>query len=130
MRQLLAPPVKLFRAAFHTVVHTASHVISRTVRRNSTQDREPSAERAERAERADVAGSDEPVDMLPYPVLEEPVPVVERALAAEADDDYRGAGAGGTTEPRGSSRSEEHGEVSMQRVERDEIDQETAPDNQ
>jgi hypothetical protein len=74
-------------------------------------------------ETRDVAGSDEPVEMLPYPQLEEPDPIVERVLAAEAQRGFV-PDAGGATEPRASTRAEEHGEVPLQRAERDEIDQE------
>lgn len=68
-----------------------------------------------------VAGSEAPVEMLPYPQLEEPVPVVERALAAEAAQGDDPAIGGPVTEPHASSRDEDHGRVPLRRAERDEI---------
>lgn len=60
----------------------------------------------------------------PAPPLEPPIDVVGQALAAEAQEDH--VGAGRTTEPRGASRDEEHGEAALQRAEAIEIMEEIA----
>ena len=72
-----------------------------------------------------VVGSKAPVEMLPYPDLQDPVPIVEQTLEAEARGVQAPGSAGGpATEPRASSRAEEHGETPLQREEREEIDAE------
>jgi hypothetical protein len=64
------------------------------------------------------------VDLLPYPVLDEPVPVVEETLAAEAEN---GVPVGGhATEPHASTRDEAHGDAQLQRAEQEEIAEEVA----
>ena len=71
----------------------------------------------------DDATTPEP-DLLPYPHLEEPVPVVEEALATEAE---AGPPVGGhATEPHASTRDEAHGDARLQRAEQDEIAEEVA----
>ena len=80
---------------------------------------------------ADTAGADTArdtgapdVDLLPYPQLEEPVPVVEDTLASEAEN---GVPVGGhATEPHASTRDEDHGDAQLQRAEQDEIAEEVA----
>lgn len=65
------------------------------------------------------ASPSEEADLLPYPVLEEPVPIVEEALAAE---EHNGPPVGGhATEPHASTRDEDHGDAQLQRAEQDEI---------
>jgi hypothetical protein len=67
-----------------------------------------------------VSGPD--VDLLPYPQLEDPIPVVEETLAAEAEN---GSPAGGhATEPHASTRDEDHGDAQLQRAEQEEIAEE------
>ena len=61
----------------------------------------------------------------PAPPLEPPIDVVGQALAAEAEDPDN-IGFGRTTEPRGASRDEEHGEAALQRAEAAEIIEEIA----
>ncbi len=79
------------------------------------------------ADSGDAAGapSGEPeVDLLPYPQLEEPIPVVEETLAAEAEN---GTPPGGhATEPHASTRDEGHGDAQLQRAEQEEIAEEVA----
>ncbi len=60
----------------------------------------------------------------PAPPLEPPIDVVGQALAAEAEGDHIGEGR--TTEPRGASRDEEHGDAALQRAEAAEIMEEIA----
>lgn len=58
----------------------------------------------------------------PAPPAEPPIPVVERALAAEAAAaNPVGLGSGGGHEPRGATREEEHGEEPLARAEAEEI---------
>jgi len=66
----------------------------------------------------------EPQLVLPEPAPPElpPIDVVGEALAAEAEGDT--VGAGRTTEPRGASRDEEHGDAALQRAEAEEIAEE------
>jgi hypothetical protein len=69
-------------------------------------------------------GSGPDVDLLPYPDLEEPVPVVEQTLADEAEN---GAPVGGhATEPHASTRDEGHGDAQLQPAEQAEIAEEVA----
>ena len=71
----------------------------------------------------DTAGAPD-VDLLPYPQLEDPVPVVEETLAAEAEN---GVPVGGhATEPHASTRDEDHGDAQLQRAELEEIAEEVA----
>ena len=69
---------------------------------------------------ADEVAVDErgPVLREPGPPAQPPVDVVEQALAADHE------GAGRTTEPRGASRDEEHGDAALQRAEEEEIAEE------
>jgi hypothetical protein len=60
----------------------------------------------------------------PAPPALPPIDVVGQALAAEAEEPAFGAGR--TTEPRGASRDEEHGEAALQRAEAAEIAAEIA----
>jgi hypothetical protein len=57
--------------------------------------------------------------------LQPPIDVVGQALAAEAQEDHL-IGAGRSTEPRGASRDEEHGDAALQRAEAAEIMEEIA----
>lgn len=61
----------------------------------------------------------------PAPPLEPPIDVVGQALAAEAKQEPP-IGAGRSTEPRGTSRDEEHGQAVLQRSEAAEIMEEIA----
>ena len=64
------------------------------------------------------------VDLLPYPQLDEPVPIVEEVLAAEEEN---GPPVGGhATEPHASTRDEDHGDAQLQRAEQEEIAEEVA----
>lgn len=67
----------------------------------------------------------EPQVVMAEPALptEPPIDVVGQALAAEQEPQV---GAGRSTEPRGASRDEEHGEAALQRAEADEIAEEMA----
>jgi len=76
------------------------------------------------ADAGDDAGAAPAVDLLPYPQLEDPIPVVEDTLAAEAEN---GPPVGGhATEPHPSSRDEGHGDAQLQRAEQEEIAEEVA----
>jgi hypothetical protein len=63
----------------------------------------------------------EAIREMPMPDLEAPVPVVEEALAEEADPEI-----GHATEPSATTRDEAHGDAPLQRVEEDEIAEEVA----
>ena len=64
------------------------------------------------------------VDLLPYPQLDEPVPIVEDVLASEAEN---GPPVGGhATEPHASTRDEGHGDAQLQPAEQAEIAEEVA----
>ena len=82
------------------------------------------SETADSAEPTDVSGAEPAVDLLPYPDLEEPIPVVEEVLASEEEN---GPPVGGhATEPHASTRDEEHGDAQLQRAEQEEIAEEVA----
>jgi hypothetical protein len=85
--------------------------------RDEPDDQQPAPPAAEAA----------PVEVEPQVVLREPGPpplppidVVGEALAAEAEEPTYG-GPGHATEPKASSRDEEHGEAALQRAEAEEI---------
>ena len=61
------------------------------------------------------------IRQMPMPDLEPPVPVVEEALAEEANPEE-----GHATEPSATTRDEAHGEAPLQRAEEDEIAEEVA----
>lgn len=61
----------------------------------------------------------------PGPPLEPPVDVVGQALAAEAEEPAYG-GPGHATEPKATTRDEEHGDAALQRAEAEEIAEELA----
>src|SRR4051794_22499514 len=73
----------------------------------------------------DVAGGERPdpdeIREMPMPDLEPPVPVVEEALAEEANPEE-----GHATEPSATTRDEAHGEAPLQRAEEDVIAEEVA----
>ena len=72
----------------------------------------------------EASGNAPDVDLLPYPKLEEPIPVVEQTLADEAEN---GAPVGGhATEPHASTRDEGHGDAQLQPAEQAEIAEEVA----
>ena len=84
------------------------------------------------AESATAQQADEPEEVEPQVVLREPGPppeppidVVGEALAAEGTDPVVSAG-GHATEPKATTRDEEHGEAALQRAEAEEIAEETA----
>jgi hypothetical protein len=61
------------------------------------------------------------IRQMPMPDLEPPVPVVEEALAEEANPEE-----GHATEPSAASRDEAHGDAALQRAEAEEIAEEMA----
>ena len=82
------------------------------------------ADAAEDPAGPDAAAGAPETDLLPYPDLEPPVPIVEDVLAAEAEN---GPPTGGhATEPHASTRDEEHGDAQLQRAEQEEIAEEVA----
>ncbi len=72
----------------------------------------------------DSGGQSGAPDLLPYPHLEEPVPVVEQALEAERNGEVPVQGH--ATEPHASTRDEGHGDAQLQPAEQAEIAEEVA----
>ena len=65
------------------------------------------------------------VELPPLPDLEPPVPIVEQVLYAEEHEPYHEPG-GLVTEPKASTRDEEHGDAALQRAEVEELAEEVA----
>ena len=82
----------------------------------------PAEEKVEVVE-APVEVTPEVVLREPAPPLEPPVDIVEQVLAAEGQEPQYG---GHATEPKATTRDEEHGEAALQRAETEEIAEEVA----
>jgi hypothetical protein len=96
----------------------------------SQPEEKPTPEESEEQSAPESQATQEPVEVEPQVVLREPGPppeppidVVGEALAAEDQEPEYG---GHATEPKATTRDEEHGEAALQRAEAEEIAEEVA----
>src|SRR3954468_2934615 len=110
----MAPVTTAARAV--GVAKGAGRIIAGALHRG---DDEKSAQEAHEAAQPEAAaptedsseGAEQGIDLLPYPDLEDPVPVVEQALDAEEEGVVPVEGH--ATEPHASSRDESHGDAQL-----------------